>query len=248
AGTVSRIAAVRHEEERKKQAYDTAVMRHVQAELAMRSAEVRYGIGSSEYRKYQAQEESARIHKQRAEESFEKAAKVRAALNQELSRIRYEIQEAKKYASVRRAQSFREPMQKRIRQESIMVPNPPETLCSPTDGEVLKVNAQPGDTVEKGKPLVMIAPRSPAKGELWVEAWFNAKDAPKLQKGLGVRVEKADGSSFYGIVKNDAVLANLPQGAPRGDSGQYVSAHIDVQGTPGLKTGDKVHCKLEHRP
>ena len=96
AGTVSRIAAVRHEEERKKQAYDTAVMRHVQAELAMRSAEVRYGIGSSEYRKYQAQEESARIHKQRAEESFEKAAKVRAALNQELSRIHYEIQEAKK--------------------------------------------------------------------------------------------------------------------------------------------------------
>ena len=225
---ITRLAGVRHEEEAMQRNLEDAVLRHVQAQLAMRKP------GADPATK--AQEARARRAMEEARDNFETASRLRAATSQELARIRSEVQEAKRLSSQNRYAS-RHPRPTaggRTIQEN-------GDVSAPVAGTVLKISAQPGHRVQRGEPLLILVPRD-AKEPFWIKAWFPQKDREKLRPGLDCTVTRdTDGSVFKGRLERVLAPESLP-GTSQKD--EYLPVRIALDDSTGLLPGDPVSCRL----
>ncbi|MCR5815120.1 MAG: HlyD family efflux transporter periplasmic adaptor subunit [Desulfovibrio sp.] len=227
---IQRLAGVRHEEEAKQRQMEDAVLAHVQAQLAMRQP------GAD--RASRAREARAREAMEQARENFETASRLRAAISQELARIRYEVQEAKRLASLNRYAQAKRP-------RSVAKPRTAEErgeLSAPVAGTILKISAQPGQNLQRGEPLLIIVPKD-AEQAFWVKAWFPQKDKDQLRPNLACKIIKdADGTIFSGHLESVLPSEALPGSHAKTD--EFVPVRIALDDSKGLLPGDPVSCRL----
>ena len=97
-----RIALARHEEDLKQKNREERVAEHVRAQLALRTLDSQGGehaVGSARYAAARQTEMQTRLAKERAIVEFEQVSLVRAAMDQELARVRDETLRYKQMAS-----------------------------------------------------------------------------------------------------------------------------------------------------
>ena len=102
---VRRIALARHDEDLKQKAREERVAEHVRAQLALRTLDSQGGeraVGSARYAAAKQAEAQTRLAKERAIVEFEQVSLVRAAIDQELARVRAEALRYKQLASSNR--------------------------------------------------------------------------------------------------------------------------------------------------
>ncbi|MCR4666862.1 MAG: HlyD family efflux transporter periplasmic adaptor subunit [Desulfovibrio sp.] len=220
---VLRLATVRHEEESRGRLVDQAVMRHVKAQLAMRSLQAE-GVGGSSYAKAREQEQKARKEMERAKEELERASLVRARVNRELQQLRKEVQ----LVRARAGGNFSRTEQ---------TPHADGLLKSPMDGTVLVKSAKVGEEVSRGDPLLIILP-SGSRQSFWVTAWFPKEEGDRLKTGLSCRVERKTGEVLSGTVTQINGPSPLPEGD---DGGEYISLRVGLEGND-LTPGEEVRC------
>lgn len=96
------LAQARNEEEAKRIQREDRVTEHVRAQLAVRSLDSQGGeraVGKSRYATARRAEGEARARMQSAKDEFEQVSRMRAALDQELGRVRDEMLRARQLAS-----------------------------------------------------------------------------------------------------------------------------------------------------
>lgn len=181
---VNRLARARNEEAVSLQQRDRSVTEHVQAQLALRS--VQPYQGKAAWEKARQAEAAARARMEQAREAHEKASRSRAALDQELQRIRTEVQLARSRQG--RPQASPRP--------TVPLPPPDENLYAPVSGTVSRVLLAAGQTMQPGNPVLLIAPDDAAAW--WVMAYYPEEDAGQIAVGQEVRITPIRGSTAAG--------------------------------------------------
>ena len=188
---VTRLATARNEEAVSLQQRDRSVTEHVQAQLALRGIQPHQGKAAWE--KARQAEAAARARMEQARDNYEKASRSRAALDQELQRIRNEVQQAR----ARQGQT-----QARPRQTSPLPP-PDANLYAPVSGTVARVLLTAGQTAQPGSPVLLIAPDNTESW--WVMAYYPAESAEGIAVGQEARIVPLRGPTA-------AVPAKAPAG------------------------------------
>ncbi|WP_165072128.1 HlyD family efflux transporter periplasmic adaptor subunit [Desulfovibrio sp. ZJ200] len=209
---VLRLAQARHEEEAMRAQRDERVAEHVRAQLALRSLDSQGGermVGKSRYATARRAEAEARARMQSAKDEFEQASRVRAALDQELGRVRDEILRARQWASRNRyapAGPSAEPLPAQV----------DDRLYAPVSGRVLRALAAPGHMLQRGDPVMLILPEGSDRSQaFWVLAYFSLESQQNIKVGQTCDVRlTAEGETVRGQVAE--VLA--PQPLPAGQS------------------------------
>lgn len=209
---VLRLAQARHEEEAMRAQRDERVTEHVRAQLALRSLDSQGGermVGKSRYIAARRAEAEARARMQSAKDEFEQASRVRAALDQELGRVRDEIFRARQWASRNRyapAGPSTEPLPAQV----------DDRLYAPVSGRVLRALAAPGQMLQRGDPVMLILPEGSDRSQaFWVLAYFPLESQQNVKVGQTCDVRlTAEGETVHGQVAE--VLA--PQPLPAGQS------------------------------
>ncbi|MBQ9536536.1 MAG: HlyD family efflux transporter periplasmic adaptor subunit [Desulfovibrionaceae bacterium] len=246
---VDRVAHARHEEELRKQQLDNWVMAKAQAELRLRGL-ANQSPTSSTYQKLKADVEATQKHVEQARDAFERASRARAALNQELQRVRYEIQEAKRLASRNRYSNYQMQPVHNV-QESIRTSD--GALTAPVSGTVLTISAYPGQMVRKGDPIVLIMPKTQGQNEMWINAWFSLDVGKKLSPGTVCQVKKlSSGTVVTGRIDSVLQPAKLPKERDAALNKQneqdgllHVPAKIMLDSTGDIVPGDAVECSIK---
>lgn len=216
-----RMAQARNEEDKLRVLREELVTDHVRAQLALRALDSQGGertAGKERYAAARDAEAVARSRKETAAADFERASLMRAALEQELERIRQEVMAARNHAA---------------RQRQLRPGAAPErlsadgTLFSPVGGTVLRLMAEPGQLLRAGEPALLIAPAGKAAdAAFWVDAWFPAGDAAKLRAGQRCSIRVGD-TSLSGRVSEVLPPQPLPEGLVAGqDAGGESSAAL----------------------
>lgn len=217
---VLRLAQARHEEEAKRAQRDERVTEHVRAQLALRSLDSQGGglaLGKSRYAAAQRAESEARARMQSAKDEFEQASRMRAALDQELGRVRDEMLRARQWASRNRyapaalAGLSTEPLPAQV----------DDRLYAPVSGRVLRTLAASGQMLQRGDPIMLILPEGSDRSQaFWVLAYFplDAQQNIKVGQACDVRLS-AEGETAHGQVAE--VLA--PQPLPAGQSAKLTA-------------------------
>lgn len=217
---VLRLAQARHEEEAKRAQRDERVTEHVRAQLAMRSLNSQGGspaLGKSRYAAAQRAEMEARARMQSAKDEFEQVSRMRAALDQELSRIRDEMLRARQLASRNR---YAPPASAGPSPEPLPV-QVDDRLYAPVSGHVLRTLAAPGQMLQRGDPVMLILPEGSDRSQaFWVLAYFPLESQQDIKVGQACDVRlTAEGETVHGQVAE--VLA--PQPLPAGQSAKATS-------------------------
>ena len=107
------------------------------------------------------------------------------------------------------------------------------TLIAPETATVARLSAVPGQTVNRGEPLLVLVPT--ARNGLWVTAAFNRRDMLRLRPGQTCRVEVENGPVL------DGEIASL---LPDGDGGTARIVLTDIPTDAGLRPGQAVMVKV----
>lgn len=220
---VLRLAQARHEEEAKRAQRDERVTEHVRAQLALRSPDSQSGgprLGTSRYATAQRVEMEARARMQSAKDEFEQASRMRAALDQELGRVRDEMLRARQWASRNRyapsAVTGQSPDPLPVQVD--------DGLYAPVNGRVLRTLAAPGQMLQQGDPVMLILPEaSDSSRAFWVLAYFPLESQGHIKVGQACDVQlTAHGERLSGRVEE----VRSPQPLPEGQSAKTtIQAH-----------------------
>ena len=250
-----RMAQARNEEDRLRALREERVTEYVRAQLALRALDSQGGertAGKEKYAAARSAEAAARGRKEAAADDFERASLMRAALEQELERIRQEVMAARNHASQRRQGMAQAAAPERLSADG--------TLYAPVAGTVLRRMAEPGQLLQAGEPALLIAPAGKAAdAAFWVDAWFPAGDAGSIRTGqrCSVSVGEADLSGTVSEVLPPQPLPEGLAGAQKGgDEGEgqgavrrpvaYVPVRITLKGElpRGLSPGASARCVI----
>ena len=260
---VQRLAQARHEEEAKRRRREERVTEHVRAQLNLRSLDSQGGeraAGKSRYAAAQRAEAETRARMEDVKADFEQVSRMRAAMDQELGRVRDEVLRAKQLASRNR---YAAPGSSRT-----AAPLPVRadgTLYAPVNGRVLRGSAAPGQVVQGGEPVLLILPEgADAAQSFWVQAYFPLAAGEAIRAGQVCEVRLTpDGMRLSGTVAE--VLA--PQPLPSGQAQEMtrgltqkgrtevsgatlflpVRIRLDAPPPAGLLPGQSVDCVVRTR-
>lgn len=241
---VKRIAKARNEEEMLKRTYDESVAAHVKVLLRLR-AMPDSEWQSTRYRAVKKEEADARSRMESAREEFERVSRVRAAMGQELERVRSEIQEAKTLASQGRYARY---SQQGLRQAPVAAA-PDGDLRAPVSGRVLSGSAVPGQIVRQGDPVLLIQPDG-SDQKAWITAYFPLEKRDDIQEGSPCEIDMpGDGQRFSGAIAEVLAPGPLPSGK---DEEKYLIVRVrldaDVVGrdaAASLRPGQKAVCRVK---
>lgn len=73
-------------------------------------------------------------------------------------------------------------------------------LSAPEAGTVLRVSVAPGQTVNRGEPMLVLIPTG--QNGLWVTAFFNRRDMLRLRPGQPCRIQADGGPSLGGVIES----------------------------------------------
>ena len=212
-----RIAQARHEEDQKQKNREDRVAEHVRAQLALRSLDSQGGehaVGAARYAAAKQAEMQTRLAKERAMVEFEQVSLVRAAMDQELARVREETLRFKQMASRNRYA----PQYVTGALGAAMNAAPQQVvdgnLYAPQDGRILRGLAMPGQTVQPGDPVFLLLPESKeAQKSFWVIAYFAQDAANALTPGQKCSVSLQNNVTLAGRVYDRLDPQPLPTGA-----------------------------------
>ncbi len=120
-------------------------------------------------------------------------------------------------------------------------------IMAPIDGVVIARQAEPGETVEAGSPLMTVADLSRTR----VEAEFDEFDAGRVRVGAPARVtaEGYDGKSWTGVVEEipDAVSGRKlkPQDPGKPEDTRVLLVKIALKESTPLKLGQRVEVAVD---
>ncbi|NCB23090.1 MAG: biotin/lipoyl-binding protein [Deltaproteobacteria bacterium] len=214
---VQRIAQARHEEDLKQKAREDRVAEHVRAQLALRTLDSQGGeraVGTARYAAAKQAEMQTRLAKERALVEFEQVSLVRAAMDQELARVRDETLRYKQMASRNRYA----PQYVVGALGAAMNAAPQQVvdgnLYAPQDGRILRGLAMPGQTVQRGDPVVLLLPEGKeAQKSFWIIAYFTQDAANALKPGQKCAVTLQNNVKLEGRIYDRLDPQPLPPGA-----------------------------------
>ena len=207
---VRRLALARNEEDAKLQLRQERVSTHVRLQLQLRSLDSQGGersVGKNRYAAANQAEVQARRHMEQAKVEFEEASRMRAALEQELGRIRQEMLRFKQMASQQR---YAPVAPNARRSQPVQVD---ANLYAPVDSRVLRVLGVPGRSAQRGEALILLMPEGASVSEnYWVLAYFSGDRTSVIQPGQPCRIEMENGVSLRGAVNDVLAPQPLPAG------------------------------------
>ena len=214
---VHRIALARHEEDLKQKNREERVAEHVRAQLALRTLDSQGGehaVGSARYAAARQAEMQTRLAKERAMVEFEQVSLVRAAMDQELARVRDETLRYKQMASRNRYA----PQYVTGALGAAMNAAPQQVvdgnLYAPQDGRILRGMAMPGQNVQRGDPVVLLLPEGKeAQKSFWIIAYFGQDEANALKPGQKCAVSLQGGLKLEGRIYDRLEPQPLPASA-----------------------------------
>lgn len=235
-----KAAQARMEEEKFQKIHQDRVTDHVRAQLALRA------VDRGDYAAYNQasqMEASARSRMESAREQFENVSQMRAAVDNELGRIRTEISRNKRRQT--KAQ------QEQPAPEKQQVSAPVESaLYAPAGGRVLDINVRPGQTLSVGQAAFFIQPAASNNMDTWIQAWFPLSSQKMLKTGQKAQIKSKD-VHLSGEV---TAIGNKAQYLPVDTSGrqyaQYVPVRIQVSDPAELARltpGSNVECQIQTR-
>lgn len=214
---VRRIALARHDEDLKQKAREERVAEHVRAQLALRTLDSQGGeraVGSARYAAAKQAEAQTRLAKERAIVEFEQVSLVRAAIDQELARVRAEALRYKQLVSSNRyapkyvADALGAAM-------NVVPQNAVDgNLYAPQDGRILRGIAMPGQSVQRGEPVVLLLPEGKeAQKSFWLLAFFTQDAANALKPGQKCAITLKNDTRLEGRVYDRLDPQPLPPNA-----------------------------------
>lgn len=246
-----RANQARAEEERLQKLYQDRVTEHVRAQLALRS----YRGSQASMAQLSQAEATARAAMNEANAAFEQASRGRAALEQELNRIRTQLVRSgvkPEAFSVKAAAVPAEPL-----------PQIANELFAPVTGRVMRVDARAGQAVEKGQTLFVILPTGQEYlSNLWIEAWFPIDKAREIEIGQKALVKFGNGIHIDGKVQEIAPpVAVTGKGAPvslgstsssqtQTDNAKFLPVRIapdNPADASSIQPGAKAECQIQTR-
>ena len=213
-----RIAAARHEESVKKQEREDLVAKHVQVQLALRALENQGGapvVGQTRYEAAKEAEARARSAMERAKEDFEKASLIRAAMDQEMSRLREESLHYKRLFSRTRygTPNYTRDAINSTKEGSQSVQEPDGNLYAPRDGLILQTPVMSGQMVHADEPVALLLPHGNAASTVyWVLAYFTFDVGAGIKPGqkCTIGVKGGEKMDFSGSVCDVLEPQRLP--------------------------------------
>lgn len=213
-----RIALARHEEEMRRRAREDRVAEHVRAQLYRRTLDSRggeYAVGKTAYAAAREAEARAKNAMDDAAAAFEAYSRERAALDQELTRIREEILRYKQLASRNRYEphalaaaspaSPATPAQK-----------PDGNLYAPQDGRILPGMAAVGQIIQRGEPVLVLLPATQGTASATAAmAYFAPQAGMELKVGQACSVALPEGVRLDGKIQEVLPKQPLPVSAPQ---------------------------------
>lgn len=246
----ARANQARAEEERLQKIYQERVTDHVRVLLALRS----HRGNQDSLRQLSQAEASARAVMNEANAAFEQASRGRAALEQELNKIRSQLIRSgvKPEAFAAQVVAQAEPL-----------PQIANELYAPVAGRIMKVEVQPGQTVEKGQTLFIIVPTGQNYlSHLWVEAWFPIDKAREIEVGQKALVKFGNGIHLEGKVEEIAPpviysgkgspinLGSTSKSQTQADSTKFLPvriAPVNPADAQTIQPGAKAECQIQTR-
>lgn len=244
----ARANQARAEEERLQKFYQDRVTDHVRVQLAMRSGSQANWQGLAQA------EASARAARDQANAAFEQASRGRAALEQELNKIRAQLIRSgvKPEAFADKAPIPAEPL-----------PQIPNEIFAPVTGRVMRVDVQAGQTVNKGQTLFVILPTGQDYvSNLWVEAWFPIEKGREIAVGQKALIKFGNSAHLEGKVQEISPPVSVAgRGAPvnlgsasgnqqKPDSSKFLPVRIAPEKPEEARTiqpGASAECQIQTR-
>jgi len=221
---VSRMAIARHAEERKRKEREERVAEHVRAQLALRSLDSQGGehaVGRARYAAARQAEARARAAKESAEADFEQTSLVRAAMDQELARVREETLRYKQMASrnrYARPQYVADALRTAAAAPQAAVDG---NIYAPQQGRILRNLVAPGQTVRKGEPMLLLLPQGgEAQKTFWLLAYFTPDAAEALKPEQPCAITLNSGEVLTGRVFDKLEPQPLPAAAQAAMAGE----------------------------
>ena len=214
---VRRIALARHDEDLKQKAREERVAEHVRAQLALRSLDSQGGeraVGSTRYAAAKQAEAQTRLAKERAIVEFEQVSLVRAAIDQELARVRAEGLRYKQLASNNRYAPKYVAGALGAAMNAVPQNAVDGNLYAPQDGRILRGIAMPGQSVQRGEPVVLLLPEGKeAQKSFWLLAFFTQDAANALKPGQKCAITLKNDTKLEGRVYDRLDPQPLPPNA-----------------------------------
>ncbi len=214
---VRRIALARHDEDLKQKAREERVAEHVRAQLALRTLDSQGGeraVGSARYAAAKQAEAQTRLAKERAIVDFEQVSLVRAAIDQELARVRAEALRYKQLASNNRYAPKYVAGALGAAMNAVPQNAVDGNLYAPQDGRILRGIAMPGQSVQRGEPVVLLLPEGKeAQKSFWLLAFFTQDDANALKPGQKCAITLKNDTKLEGRVYDRLDPQPLPPNA-----------------------------------
>ncbi|WP_297669319.1 HlyD family efflux transporter periplasmic adaptor subunit [uncultured Desulfovibrio sp.] len=256
-----RLASARHEEEARKKRREDLVAEHVRAQLALRTLETQGGehaVGQTRYAAARQAEARARAAMEQAAAEFEQASLARAAMDQELARVREETLRCKQLASRSR---YAMPNYTREALTRAGIPrqqSPDGNLYAPRDGRILRGLAAQGQMVQAGEPVALLLPEGKgARNAYWVLAFFPQSEGAGLKAGqkcsITVDGEKGEFSGRVYDVLEPQPLPAAARAAATEEGGAapalFVPARVLIDNTEErtLTPGVEARCVVSTR-
>ena len=214
---VRRIALARHDEDLKQKAREERVAEHVRAQLALRTLDSQGGeraVGSARYAAAKQAEAQTRLAKERAIVEFEQVSLVRAAIDQELARVRAEALRYKQLASSNRYAPKYVAGALGAAMNAVPQNAVDGNLYAPQDGRILRGIAMPGQSVQRGEPVVLLLPEGKeAQKSFWLLAFFTQDAANALKPGQKCAITLKNDTRLEGRVYDRLDPQPLPPNA-----------------------------------
>lgn len=214
---VRRIALARHDEDLKQKAREVRVAEHVRAQLALRTLDSQGGeraVGSARYAAAKQAEAQTRLAKERAIVEFEQVSLVRAAIDQELARVRAEALRYKQLASSNRYAPKYVAGALGAAMNAVPQNAVDGNLYAPQDGRILRGIAMPGQSVQRGEPVVLLLPEGKeAQKSFWLLAFFTQDAANALKPGQKCAITLKNDTRLEGRVYDRLDPQPLPPNA-----------------------------------
>jgi len=214
---VRRIALARHDEDLKQKAREERVAEHVRAQLALRTLDSQGGeraVGSARYAAAKQAEAQTRLAKERAIVEFEQVSLVRAAIDQELARVRAEALRYKQLASSNRYAPKYVAGALGVAMNAVPQNAVDGNLYAPQDGRILRGIAMPGQSVQRGEPVVLLLPEGKeAQKSFWLLAFFTQDAANALKPGQKCAITLKNDTKLEGRVYDRLDPQPLPSNA-----------------------------------
>ncbi|CAK7037226.1 MAG: hypothetical protein DESF_01558 [Desulfovibrio sp.] len=246
---VRRLALARNEEAASLRMQQDSVALHVRLQLDLRSLDAQGGersVGKSRYAAAVKAESQARGQMEMSRTAYEETSRMRAALEQELGRIRQEMLRYKQMASRQRYAPLPAGSARKGQEHSPV----DASLYAPVDGRVLRITGVAGQMARSGEALVLLLPEGASVSEnYWMLAYFPQDRAGAIMPGQPCRMELEDGQVLRGVVVDMFAPQALPGGQqeqPRGEgvqggrnqkNGASAALHVPVR--ISVEPGDK---------